>query len=135
MALFSEHCWLVYGVCIGDITLGWLRYHSKGGPSSVDFDWEVILNPRVIGCFHSHPGDLLRPSEKDHKTARSWVWASGRPMICGIKCGGQHACFTFYRWSSASIGFSEVNGFLAGPLFFGIRSPIMKISMGASTKA
>jgi len=113
----KEECWILHGVHIGRLFTGILRYHSKGTTSSVDFDWQTILNPSVIGCFHTHPGNLLRPSQKDHRTCRSWVWSSGRPMVCGIKCPPEHVSFCFYRWSESKVAYQKLNSRLFGPLF------------------
>jgi hypothetical protein len=95
---FVEQCWFLYGIRLGRLYLGFLRYHSEGTAASVDFDWEKALSPLQMGWFHSHPGvKFLTPSSRDNKTMRGWVKARAKPLLCGIFCQGEQKCYCYYK--------------------------------------
>jgi hypothetical protein len=101
---FVERCWFIYGIRLGNIYLGFLKYHSRGTENGVDYqDWKSALNFFHIGWFHTHPGvGFLTPSQIDNRTMRSWVRARNRPLLCGIFCGKDKALYEYSRskdWS------------------------------------
>jgi len=80
-----EQCYFISGIQIGSLLIGFLKYHSTGTESSVDFDFEKALKNRfLLGWSHSHPDGHKLPSEIDDATMFSWVTALGKPMLCGI---------------------------------------------------
>jgi hypothetical protein len=95
---FVEECWFIYGLRLGSIYLGFLKYHSKGTAGSVDFDWHKALTPLLIGWYHSHPGrKFLTPSSIDDRTMRSWIKATNKKLLCGIFCQDEQRCYCYYK--------------------------------------
>ena len=95
---FSEQCWFIYGLRLGRIYIGFLKYHSKGTAGSVDFDWHKALTPLLIGWYHSHPGrKFLTPSSIDDRTMRSWIKATNKKLLCGIFCQDEQRCYCYYK--------------------------------------
>jgi hypothetical protein len=96
---FVEDCWFLYGVRLGSIYLGFLKYHSEGTAGSVDFDFQKAMSsPFLLGWYHTHPGSgFLTPSSMDDRTMRSWIKGRARPMLCGIVCAGLQRCYCYYK--------------------------------------
>lgn len=123
----AEQCWFLRGVKIGPIYIGYLRFHSAGEESSVKFDWEKAYQDKyLLGWYHSHPIDsFVYPSNRDHKTARSWAVSLDRDILCGITCKfmdvTMDACYRFYRRDSYIV-YSRLNSFLFGGLFIGVQT-------------
>ena len=85
-----EHCWILLGG--EDRKLWWGHCHkmTKGQPCSVDFDANYVLKmeetkSNVIGFYHTHPGMLAVPSDRDHRTMRAWHNSFGKSLVCVIK--------------------------------------------------
>lgn len=125
---FVEECWFIYGLRLGSLYLGFLKYHSSGTAVSVDFDWHKALSPLLIGWYHSHPGEkFLTPSSIDDSTMRSWVKGLGHSVLCGIICGERQHCYCYYKQGmdenrESIIYRKHMKADLSGPLFFGVRS-------------
>jgi len=121
-----EECWFIYGIRIKQYYFGFLRYHSKGGPASVEFDWLKALNRFLLGWYHSHPkGATTYPSDRDYRTMRSWVLGKGKSMLCGIFCEGQQQCHLFKKTGvdkqkNSIIERSLMVSKIKGPFFFGV---------------
>ena len=95
---FVEECWFIYGLRLGRIYIGFLKYHSKGTAGGVDFDWHKALTPLLIGWYHSHPGrKFLTPSSIDDRTMRSWIKATNKKLLCGIFCQDEQRCYCYYK--------------------------------------
>jgi len=117
---FTEECWFLYGKKIGSFYFGWTVYHSEGTAGSVDFDWEKALKGNLLGWFHTHPGvKHILPSSTDNKTMRSWVRSAGRPMLCGIVCGDDMECYSYYRAKDKSIRCKSIKFKFIDMFFFG----------------
>lgn len=129
-----EECWFVYGYRLKFFFIGFKRYHSAGDESNVSFDWEKCLkNKRFIGWFHTHLGQKhLDPSAADHRTMRSWVRATDKSLLCGIRSEKSSKIYDFC-WISDSIFFKEVKFLEIGFILFGIiPNSIGKISKRGS---
>jgi hypothetical protein len=124
---FVEECWFIYGLRLGRIYMGFLRYHSSGTVASVDFDWHKALSPLFIGWYHSHPGiKALTPSEIDNSTMRSWIKGLARPLLCGIICAWEQQCYCYYKSGMSEkresiICRRPVDAQILWPFFFGVR--------------
>ena len=100
---FVEECWFIYGLRLGTVYLGFLKYHSKGTSGSVDFDWHKALAPLFIGWYHSHPGQkFLTPSDRDNRTMKSWIIGMFEPRLCGIFCDGEQRCYCYYKGAEST---------------------------------
>jgi len=120
MVDFVEECWLLRGFKAGGMYIWLERYVSRGTTGSVDFNWEKAWDdPRLVGWRHTHPGVKFdTPSSVDDRTMRSWVKATGRPMICGITCGDSTRHFMYVRSEGSVYRFEmKVTGF--GPFKLG----------------
>ena len=124
--MFREDCWFIHGFNFGKYYVGILRYHSSGEIATVDFDWKKVFNSKTfLGWYHSHPGEKnLIPSSTDNKTLRSWIKASSRTFLCGIKCCGEHRCYCYYgRWlevkRETSVFYKAIGAKLWGSFFIG----------------
>jgi proteasome lid subunit RPN8/RPN11 len=49
----------------------------------------------VVGFYHTHPGGLPTPSQRDLKTMRAWVGSFGKPLLCLIESDGELAAYRF----------------------------------------
>jgi len=123
---FVEKCWFIYGLRLGRIYLGFLKYHSKGTAGSVDFDWHKALTPLLIGWYHSHPGvKFLTPSAIDDRTMRSWIKATNKKLLCGIFCQDEQKCYCYYKRGmnvakESVIWVKPVKALFSGSVFLGI---------------
>ena len=127
---FLEECWFLYGVRIGPLYIGRLKYVSQGTAGSVDFDWQPAMDKKVIGWYHTHPGeDFTTPSATDHKTMRSWVKGRGDLMLCGIKSGDSQKCYAFYRSDGTAILYNVMVSFLTGNFFVGMLTLDERVSI------
>jgi len=93
----NEECWFIRGKHIGPIWVGKLEYHSMGGLAHVDFNWQEAQRNDLLGFFHSHPNGLCSPSSRDDRTMRAWVKSEGRPLLCGIFCSKDDACYLYEK--------------------------------------
>ena len=99
---FKEDCWILYGIRIFNIFIGFKKYHSRGSASEVSFDYDTVSKKSVIGWLHTHPGvKSITPSATDNRTMRSWVKSFYKSYICGIHCNGREA-FYKYRLNGVS---------------------------------
>jgi len=96
---FAEECWFMRGARLGRTWVWRERHVSRGGAGDVGFDWERAWDDRsLVGWRHTHPGEKFdTPSATDDKTMRSWVVASGAPMVCGVTCGASTRYFVYRR--------------------------------------
>lgn len=124
---FTEDCWFLYGVRFRNTFLGICVHHATGKMASVDFDWQKANNPLLLGWYHTHPGQgHVFPSGTDHRTMRSWVRATEKPMVCGIVSGEYSKCYLFYRGGPINgkpgkIFYMEMDGRFSGSFFVGKR--------------
>jgi hypothetical protein len=94
---FKEECWILYGIRLGKIFLGFKKYHSKGEKHNVEFSYNGINKKWVIGWDHTHPGERnITPSSTDNKTMRSWVKGFYKSYLCGIECNGHEAYYKYF---------------------------------------
>jgi len=112
---FNEECWIIYGYEWAGDKYGLMVYESKGGPGSVDFNWEnVIKNAKILQGFnHTHPENFTTPSALDDKTMKGWVKALGRPLLCGIKSGAEQRMYLYERVED-NVECREVNFRISG---------------------
>lgn len=66
-----------------------MMWRRTGTRSSVDFDWQKVLNREeklgdVIGFYHTHPNGFKSPSARDDKTMDAWSTCFGKPLLCVI---------------------------------------------------
>lgn len=97
---FTEECWVMRGIRLSSARwLCWETYVSRGTAGSVDFDWEKSWEDKsVVGWRHTHPGIKFDyPSPVDDRTMRSWVKATGKPMVCGVSCGDSTRYYLYKR--------------------------------------
>lgn len=125
--MFREDCWFLHGFKFGNVYLGFLSYHSSGERASVEFDWEKAFKSKnFLGWFHTHPGEKhLYPSSTDNKTMRSWIKATSRSFLCGIKCGDEHMCYKYFgKWMEikreTAVFYNAVNSKIFGSFFIGV---------------
>lgn len=94
----------VSAIIIGQRTgIGWigrLTQKQSGEAASVRFDWAWVLAREegrgdVIGFYHTHPGRLISPSQRDVRTMRAWVSCFGKPLLCLVESGSSLAAYLF----------------------------------------
>lgn len=117
---FQECCWFLWGVRIGKYFIGWLQFHSRGEPASVEFNWEKGISKFLLGWFHTHPeGYGLSPSQTDQKTMRGWVRTLERPLICGIRDLQEYKTYIFFRFKDSQICYKTIQSKIFRSLFIG----------------
>ena len=113
----NEECWFIHGFSVDSFYIGVLKYHSEGSAAIVDFDWQQSLKQKVVGWAHTHPGSKnVTPSSTDEKTMRSWVKATGRSMLCVIRCQKDILAHHFYRNKDGKIWVRTVAPIIIGSL-------------------
>ncbi len=91
--LKHERCWTLLGRRQGPFWHACRRRPTQGGPASVAFDPAWVIEREesrgdVIGFYHTHPGGMPGPSQRDHRTMRAWVGSFGKPLLCLIEADG-----------------------------------------------
>lgn len=106
---FTEECWFMRGMRLGRTWIWRERHVSRGGDGGVGFDWERAWDDKsLVGWRHTHPGEKFDiPSAVDDRTMRSWVVASGGPMVCGVTCGASTRYFVYKRRGNRSGRFAQ----------------------------
>jgi proteasome lid subunit RPN8/RPN11 len=130
---FKEECWILYGLRFDlhpfwtkPLFIGFQRYHTSGTAAGVEMDYSTASSPWVIGWYHTHPGTRnVTPSEIDNSTMRSWVKATYRSYLCGIRCSARSACYCYYEngidvEKVTIVKKSKVKIKFLGPFFIGI---------------
>lgn len=119
---FNENCWIMYGFRRKGYLYGVMIYESEGGPGSVGFNWQKVVQraKKIIGFSHTHPGGFSQPSTLDDFTMKGWVKALGKPLICGINCGIQK--MFIYERVNGKVECHEVP--------FNMKSNFVKIKIG-----
>ncbi len=91
---------ILIGRCTSDGWIGRLTQKQAGEASSVRFDWAWVLAREegwgdVIGFYHTHPGGLISPSQRDMRTMRAWVSCFGKPLLCLVESNSSLAAYLF----------------------------------------
>jgi proteasome lid subunit RPN8/RPN11 len=86
----DEESSVLVGYRRGSLWYGRLRQRQVGTPTSVEFDWDWVLQREerygdVIGFHHTHPPGLAAPSARDVRTMCAWVSSFGKPLLCVIE--------------------------------------------------
>ena len=91
---FRECGYFLTGERRGQVWLLRRRHPVGGTPSSVEIDWQQVLEREenhgdVLGFLHTHPQYAgTTPSLRDIRTMQAWCSALGKPLLCVIECYG-----------------------------------------------
>jgi hypothetical protein len=128
--VFLEEVWFLFGIRIGNLFFGFTVYQNRGEVAHVTFDWKKALsfipflkdsNKFLIGFYHTHPGGDPFPSSTDTETMGTWVKATGKGLLCGIRSAGVQKCYLYKRVAedSADIKYKEIKSFWGRNFFYG----------------
>lgn len=74
--------------------IGYAKEEWEGSFAEVEFDRREVFGwedsgLKVMGFYHTHPGDFVTLSGIDVKTMKGWSVALGRRMLCFIEGNGE----------------------------------------------
>ena len=101
--MVKEISYILLGEQRNGIWHGRLNWRASGSPASVEFDWERVLSREekygdIIGFFHTHPGGMHNPSNRDDKTMHAWSNSFGKPLLCIIEASKEVGAWIYdYR--------------------------------------
>ena len=112
----DEESAVLVGYRRGGLWYGRLRQPKVGTPSSVDVDWDWVLereerNGDVVGFYHTHPPGAPGPSARDVRTMRAWVSCFGKPLLCAIESGEVLSATVFCSDGDEGVPVREVQRF------------------------
>jgi len=87
-----EQAYVLLGERRDGLWLARAHWPSRGGRTSVSFDWERVLQREesrgdVVGFLHTHPGFSPSPSARDDRTMESWCISFDKALLCVISSG------------------------------------------------
>ena len=112
----DEESAVLVGYRRGGLWYGRLRQPKVGTPSSVDVDWDWVLEREerygdVVGFYHTHPPGAPGPSARDVRTMRAWVSCFGKPLLCLVESGDVLSATVFAGDRDKGVPVREVQRF------------------------